>query len=102
MENEKLVLTIDFGTQSVRTLIINNHGDTLAMEKVAYDQPYFSVKPGYAEQHPDYYWEKMKIATLAIKNKHADLLQKIVAIGVTTFRDSAILLDKDYQPVALQ
>lgn len=99
MENEKLVLTIDFGTQSVRALIINNHGDTLAMEKVAYDQPYFSVKPGYAEQHPDYYWEKMKIATLAIKNKHVDLLQKIVAIGVTTFRDSAILLDKDYQPV---
>lgn len=99
MENEKLVLTIDFGTQSVRALIINNKGETLAMEKVGYDQPYFSIKPGYAEQEPDYYWDKMILATTNLKKKCPDLLSKVSALGVTTFRDSAILLDKDLKPV---
>lgn len=99
MKSEKLVLTIDFGTQSVRALIINNVGQTLAIEKVSYDQPYFSTKPGYAEQNPEYYWEKMKIATLAMKAKHAEFMSKVIALGITTFRDSAIVLDQNYQPL---
>lgn len=99
MEKEKVVLTIDFGTQSVRALIINNKGETLAMEKVGYDQPYFSVKPGYAEQEPDYYWEKMILCTTNLKKKHPELLAKVCAVGVTTFRDSAILLDIDLKPI---
>lgn len=99
MENEKLVLTIDFGTQSVRALIINDKGETKAMEKVPYDKPYFSVKPGFAEQHPEYYWEKMKVATQALAVKTPELLAKVSALGITTFRDSAVLLDENYQPL---
>lgn len=99
MKKEKLVLTIDFGTQSVRTLIINNKGETLAIEKISYDQPYFSHKPGYAEQEPEYYWKKMIIATTRLKERHQDLLEQVSALGVTTFRDSAILLDKDFKPL---
>jgi len=99
MKNEKLVLTIDFGTQSVRTLIINNKGETLATVKVPYETPYFSPKPGYAEQYPEYYWEQMKKATLILASKHANLLQHVIALGVTTFRDSAILLDENYKPL---
>ena len=56
MKKQKLVLTIDFGTQSVRALIINDKGETKAMEKVPYEKPYFSPRPGYAEQDPEFYW----------------------------------------------
>ena len=43
---DKLILTIDFGTQSVRSIIFSSKGETLAIEKESYDQPYFSKGPG--------------------------------------------------------
>lgn len=99
MKKDKTVLTIDFGTQSVRALIINEKGETLAIEKVPYEKPYFSTKPGYAEQDPNYYWEKMILATKAMQQKNNELLQNVMALGITTFRDSAIFLDEHYQPL---
>ena len=59
MIKESYALTIDFGTQSVRAIIFNKKGDVLAMEKHVYNPAYFSTKPGYCEQHADYYYEKM-------------------------------------------
>ena len=57
--NSKLALTIDFGTQSLRVALINKKGDIVAMEKSVYEQPYFSTQKGYAEQHADYYWDRL-------------------------------------------
>jgi sugar (pentulose or hexulose) kinase len=51
-----LILAIDNGTQSVRALIFDLHGNLLARARVpieAYDAP----EPGWAEHDPDYYWE---------------------------------------------
>ena len=59
----------------------------------------FPLQPGYAEQLPEYYWEKMKIATNALSSNHRELLENISALGITTFRDSAILLDDNYKPL---
>ena len=52
-----LVLTIDFGTQSVRTALINKNGDIEAIIKKKYDPAYISEEKGYAEQDPDFYYE---------------------------------------------
>ena len=60
---EPLILTIDFGTQSVRAGLFNKKGETVALEKVKYNPPYHSPKPGYAEQDPDYYFETLCKAT---------------------------------------
>ena len=57
MEQSNLILTIDFGTQSVRVSIFDRNGNTLACEKQTYEPAYFSSKPGYAEQDPAYYYE---------------------------------------------
>ncbi|MDY0118097.1 MAG: FGGY-family carbohydrate kinase [Bacilli bacterium] len=99
MKQENYVLTIDFGTQSVRAMIFDDKGNTCAFEQVKYEQPYFSVKPNWAEQLVSYYWECMKKATLALKEKHSVLLNKVIALGVTTFRDSPVLLDKNFEPL---
>lgn len=99
MKNSNHVLALDFGTQSVRALIINDKGAILASEKVVYDQPYFSIQSGFAEQNPDYYFEQMVKATIALSRNHKDLLDSIQSIGVTTFRDSPIILDKDFKPI---
>lgn len=43
MSKMPLALTIDFGTQSVRALIFNKSGETLAIEKYVYQPAYFLV-----------------------------------------------------------
>ena len=63
---DKLILTIDFGTQSVRSIIFSSKGETLAIEKESYDQPYFSKGPGLCEQHPSYYFDKLCLTTKRI------------------------------------
>ena len=51
-----LILTIDFGTQSVRASIFDKHGNCLAIHKKVYEPAYHSPKNGYAEQDPEYYY----------------------------------------------
>lgn len=99
MNNEPLVLTLDFGTQSVRALIINKSGETLAAEKAVYEQAYFSLKPGYCEQHPTYYWEKLCKVCKKITAEHADLMEQVKCISMTCFRDTAVLLDENNEVI---
>ena len=99
MEKDPLVLTLDFGTQSVRTALINKRGETVYMAKKAYEPMYFSNKKGYAEQHADFYWEDLLECLKELGTAKKDELSNIVAMTVTTFRDSAVLLDKNYKPL---
>ena len=43
-----LILTVDFGTQSVRTCLFDKDGNLLANEKEEYEPAYVSPKPGWA------------------------------------------------------
>ena len=54
-----LVLTIDFGTQSLRTALINKNGEIEALIKRKYDPVYISEEKGYAEQDPDFYYDNL-------------------------------------------
>lgn len=96
--NEKLVLAIDFGTQSVRTSIVNDQGEIKALIKKKYDPPYFSPEPGYVEQDVNYYWQELCNAMHQLREKHNDLLNKVLALSVTTFRDSPVFLDENKEP----
>lgn len=97
--NTKLALTIDFGTQSLRVALINKKGDIVAMEKRVYEEPYFSLKKGYAEQHADYYYEKLVDAMKSLTSKNKNILKSIIGATVTTFRDTAVLLDSKNKPL---
>lgn len=95
MHNDDLVLTIDFGTQSVRALIFNAQGEILVMEKVVYSPAYFSVKPGYCEQDPLFYWEMMCQATQALRRNNPQLIDRVKGVTLACFRDCAVLLDEN-------
>lgn len=99
MERNPLVLTLDFGTQSVRAALINKQGETVYIVRKAYEPIYFSNKKGYAEQHADFYWENLVECLKTISKERKELLPDILAMTVTTFRDSAVLLDKNYRPL---
>ena len=89
------VLTIDFGTQSVRVAIFDAKGNEIAMEKEKYNPPYFSSLPNYAEQYPDVYYQALCNCSRRLASDHPELLDTVEGACLTTFRDSAVILDKD-------
>lgn len=92
---EPLILTIDFGTQSVRAGLFNKKGDTVALVKEKYNPPYFTNKPGYAEQDPDFYFESLCKATQKLVQDNKDKMDDVLGIEMAFFRDSVVCLDKD-------
>jgi sugar (pentulose or hexulose) kinase len=98
MNQEPLVLTFDCGTQSIRALLFNQKGEILAKEQKAF-LPYYSLKPGYAEQKPEVYEEALREVSLAIHEKHPDLTPRIIAVTITTIRDTCVCLDENGKPL---
>src|SRR5690554_4033101 len=58
MSSEPLILAVDNGTQSVRALLFDAQGNLIAKGKQEI-QPYFSERPGWAEQQPEYFWDNL-------------------------------------------
>lgn len=94
---DSLVLTIDFGTQSVRVCIFDAEGTILATEKKTYSPAYISPKPGYAEMNPDYYYDCLCQCTKRLNEKYPDLVNRCAGASISCFRDTAVLLDKNLQ-----
>jgi len=93
-----LILSIDFGTQSVRAMLFDPKGKMLAKSKVVIE-PYFSKNPGWAEQNVPYFWKSLCDATNKLKADAKDLFDRIIAVAVTTQRSTLINLDKDGNPL---
>ena len=98
MENP-LVLTIDFGTQSVRVGLVNKQGEIEAFERVKYEPAYFSPKPGYAEQDPDFYFKNLCICTNKIVKENKNKMERVIGISMAFFRDSVVAVDKEGKPL---
>ena len=58
MSEKDLILAIDNGTQSVRALLFDAKGVLRTKVKVEIE-PYTSDRPGWAEQRPGYFWDKL-------------------------------------------
>ena len=99
MKNNPCVLTLDFGTQSLRTSIIDNNGDIKCIIKAQYEPAYFSKEKGFAEQDPDYYWELAKKCLKQLAKEGKEYLDSIVGATLTTFRDTSVQLDKELKPL---
>lgn len=98
-KNDKpYVLAIDNGTQSVRALIFDLNGQLIAKSKVPLEA-YFSVNPGWAEQHPDYYWNSLCQACQQLWQMIDFPRAHIAAVALTTQRATVINLDKQGNPL---
>jgi Sugar (pentulose and hexulose) kinases len=81
--SEPLIMTFDYGTQSVRASIFDKRGNMLAMEKEVYAPAYFSPKPGWAEQDPDYYFRCLCACTKRLAARHPELVTRVKGITQT-------------------
>lgn len=87
------ILSIDCGTQSVRTIIFDEEVKLLGKEKIEFE-PYFSTYPGWAEQDPEVYWESACKACRDLKEKLPDEWERIGGVVATTQRDTGVNLDR--------
>ncbi|HPD80919.1 MAG TPA: FGGY-family carbohydrate kinase [Spirochaetales bacterium] len=94
MKNIQTLMSIDCGTQSLRVLIYSPSGEQLFCEKINYT-PYFSVKPGYAEQNPDVWWKSLCIAVQKAKQTVPELFMNLRGVTVTTQRDTVLVVDTE-------
>ncbi|NTW73124.1 MAG: carbohydrate kinase, partial [Eubacteriaceae bacterium] len=94
MQDQKYVLAMDCGTQSIRGLVFDRNGTLLESEKVVFDPPYFSINPDWAEREAYLYWEDFCAVTQKLIKKNSRLMSEISAVTLTTQRDTCILVDK--------
>ncbi len=92
------ILAIDNGTQSVRALIFDLRGNLIAKKRVPI-QPYYSDKPGWAEQDPLVFWRGVCEACQGLWEMEGVRKDAIVGVGLTTQRSTVINLDANQQPL---
>lgn len=97
MSPEYLV-AIDNGTQSVRVLVFDVHGNEVAKSKIELNA-YVSNQPGWAEQDADYYWQKLCEAFQALWAQGTVRPEQIRGVSLTTQRYTMINLDAEFQPL---
>lgn len=89
-----LILAIDNGTQSVRALIFDPHGELIAKSRVPI-QPYYSTAPGLAEQDPNVFWEAVCAACQGLWRMPGVSKESIAGVTLTTQRGTVINVDKN-------
>lgn len=92
------VLSIDNGTQSIRALLFDFKGELIAKAKIELTA-YFSTQPGWAEQEPDYFWQKLGEVCQLLWQQPGVEKDKILAVSLTTQRDTVVNVDKQGNPL---
>ncbi|PHQ26099.1 carbohydrate kinase [Marinobacter guineae] len=98
MPADPLILAIDNGTQSVRALLFDTRGNLVGKGKQEIE-PYFSRQPGWAEQHPEYFWEQLGEACRLLWDTTNATPDQVAGVTVTTQRGTVINLDENGQPL---
>ena len=99
MNESPLVLTLDFGTQSLRTSLIDDAGNIIDIVKRPYSPIYYSEEKGYAEQDADFYWDNCIVSLKELCARNKEDVKRICGATITTFRDTAVFLDKNNKPL---
>jgi len=88
-----LLLGIDIGTSGTKTCLYREDG-TLAASAFA-DYPLLQPRSGWAEQHPEDWWEAVKSTIRAILSTDGISPDQIGAVGLSGQMHGLVLLDKE-------
>jgi sugar (pentulose or hexulose) kinase len=92
------ILAIDNGTQSVRALLFDLEGQLVAKSLVPLEA-YFSEEPGWAEQHPQYYWDSLCQACQQLWQKTELPKSAVAGVALTTQRSTVVNVDRQGEPL---
>lgn len=87
---QPLVLAIDQGTGSTKALLVDGAGEVVAKAASPVGQSH--PRPGWVEQSPDEIWASVRRAVHDCVP--AELADRVVAVGVSSQRESLVLWDR--------
>lgn len=93
-----LILSIDAGTQSVRAIIFDLHGNIVAAQKEPLP-PWEAPAPGWAEQDAGVYWRKVCDATGELWRKNPGLKGALRGVTLTSQRSTLVNVDSGGRPL---
>src|SRR5574344_2322253 len=96
---EPLVFSFDFGTQSVRAMLVDKEGKIISLVREKYNPPYYSKEIGYAEQSFDTYYKYACIAAKKLKEENKEIFDNIICVTITTIRDTFTCTDEKGKPL---
>ena len=92
------ILAVDVGTQSVRAIVFDAVGSVVAIARIPIE-PYVAPQPGWAEQDPELYWRTLGDACRRVLDDTAVRRDAIVALTITTQRNTTIVTDAAGTPL---
>ncbi|MCR4993772.1 MAG: carbohydrate kinase [Bacteroidales bacterium] len=101
MKNQELLLGYDVGSSSVKASLV----DALTGACVASafypktEAPIKAVRPGWAEQAPDDWWQYLKAATSDVLAQSGAAKTSVRAIGISYQMHGLVCVDKDLRPL---
>jgi glycerol kinase len=90
---KKIVMALDQGTTSSRTILYDENGDVITSANEEF--PCLFPKPGWVEQKPDDLWRTQKNTMDAALQKANLSYSDITAIGITNQRETVIAWNKE-------
>lgn len=93
------LLGYDIGSSSVKASLVDaQSGRCVATSFFPKSEaPILAVKPGWAEQEPEDWWDRVKSATAAIMAESGADPKDIKAIGISYQMHGLVCVDKDYK-----
>jgi sugar (pentulose or hexulose) kinase len=92
------LLAIDQGTQSVRALVFDLHGNIVGKSQVAL-KAYVAEHPGWAEQDPAYYWSALCQACHQLWQQPSVRKETLAGVALTCQRGTIVNVDRDGEPL---
>lgn len=96
---QKLLLGYDIGSSSIKASLINAETGELVSSGVSPEQEMKinSPQPGWAEQHPDTWWQHVVSATKKIFYDLSSDSYEILGIGISYQMHGLVMIDKNRQ-----
>ncbi len=93
------LLGYDIGSSSVKACLVEAESGKCVSSAFfpKTEAPIIAVKPGWAEQNPESWWENLKLATKAIMAEAGVTGGEIKAIGISYQMHGLVCVDKDMQ-----
>ena len=95
------LIGIDVGTSSIKAAVVDaSTGQTVASaHSPAEEMTVSAVQPGWAEQHPDLWWEHTLKSIRAALQKTTIDSKKVTAIGISYQMHGLVMVDKEHKPL---
>jgi len=97
MPSQAVLLGIDLGTSGVKAVLLSESGDTLAL--ASRECPIETPKPGFAEQHPDSWWQATVEVIREALDRAAINPSRIAGISFSGQMHGTVVLGRDLRPL---